>query len=1238
MAMNRSTLFKQLIQQRILILDGAMGTMIQEHALDEKAFRGTRFAGHPTELKGNNDLLALTQPEMIQAIHLAYLEAGADLLETNTFNANAISLHDYGMADLAYEINFAAAKLAREAADRVTALNPDQPRFVAGVLGPTNRTASLSPDVNNPGYRNVTFRELVAAYDVALRGLVDGGADLLLVETVFDALNCKAALFAIMAFNEGREHELPIMISGTISDRSGRILSGQTVEAFVHATAHARPLTMGLNCALGADQLRPHLVNLSRTSDALISVHPNAGLPNEMGGYDETPTAMAAKIREFAESGLVNLVGGCCGTTPAFIRAMAEAVKGIPPRKPPVLAPLCRLSGLEPLEIGAEDSLFVNVGERTNVSGSRKFAQLIREENDEAAIEVARKQVDEGAQMIDVNMDDAMLDAPQAMTRFLNRLAAEPEISRIPVMIDSSRWEAIEAGLHCLQGRGVVNSLSLKEGEEVFLAQARQVRRLGAAVLVMAFDERGQADTLERRLEICHRAYRLLTKQAGFLPQEIIFDANIFAVATGIAAHDRYAVDFIEAVRRIKTEMPGTLTSGGVSNVSFSFRGNNLVREAMHAVFLYHAIAAGLDMGIVNAGQLALYEEIPAELRERVEDVLLARREDAAESLLELAQTLKDQESGGQGVVDKGLAWREWPVEKRLIHAMVKGLDAFIEVDVEEARLASEHPLSVVEGPLMSGMNHVGELFGEGKMFLPQVVKSARVMKKAVAHLTPFIEADQLSSGTPVAAKGRILLATVKGDVHDIGKNIVKVVLQCNHFTVMDAGVMVPIELILEQAIEHQADIIGLSGLITPSLEQMAMMAAEMERRNMTIPLLVGGATTSPVHTAVKIAPNYSGPVVQARDASQAASVAMQLLNPLKKASFVAENRAQQNRLREQYQQKKSQRATIPLEVARARKFAPEWNQPPLPTFYGVQVIDDQPLEELIPFIDWTPFFQVWDLAGRFPAILQHATHGAEASRLFEDAQKSLERIVADKSVRARGVFGFFAANSLETDDIEIYSGDHGTASAQPRAVLSMLRQQGERPLNQPCLCLSDFIAPKSSGFVDTLGFFAVTAGLGADELALQKEKDGDDYESIMIKALADRLAEAFAERLHQQVRTHYWGYAPDESLSNEELIREKYQGIRPAPGYPSCPDHVQKRVLFDLLNVEANTGIRLTESDAMHPGASVSGFYFSHPQASYFRTDGLGQDQVEAYARRVGVSVGEVENRLAAYLGYVPQ
>ncbi|NGZ06353.1 MAG: methionine synthase [Magnetococcales bacterium] len=1223
------------LQERILVLDGAMGTMIQGYGLHEADFRGQRFAHHPKELKGNNDLLCLTRPDVIHAIHTAYLEAGADLIETNSFNANAISLGDYGMEDLTYEINLAAARLARRAVDQVSAQTPERPRYAIGILGPTNRTASISPDVNQPGMRNVTFEELVAVYDTALRGLVDGGVDALMVETVFDALNCKAALFAILTFNASRADPLPIMISGTISDRSGRLLSGQTMEGFVHATSHANPVSIGLNCALGAEQLRPHLVNLARTSSALISIHPNAGLPNELGGYDETPEAMAAVLRGFAQAGLVNIVGGCCGTTPAFIRAIDAAVAGLPPRIAPEQSRRCRLSGLEPLEIGARESLFINVGERTNVAGSRKFARMIREGNDDAAVEVARQQVEDGAQIIDVNMDDPMLDAPEAMRRFLNRMAAEPDISRVPVMIDSSRWEVIEAGLQCLQGRGIVNSLSLKEGEEAFLHQARLTKRYGAAVVVMAFDEVGQADTLERRISICQRAHDLLTGQAGFRPEEIIFDPNIFAVGTGIPAHDRYAVDFIDAVRHIKSAMPGVLTSGGVSNVSFAFRGNDAIREAMHAVFLYHAIAAGLDMGIVNAGQLAIHSEINPEVRTRIEDLVLARRADAAERILELAEGLKEQ-SGGQ--TERGQeAWRSWPVHERLMHAMVKGLDSFIEADVEEARLAVDDPLAIVEGPLMAGMNRVGELFGAGQMFLPQVVKSARVMKKAVAWLTPHIEEAKAKGGKGSASsKGRILLATVKGDVHDIGKNIVKVVLQCNHFEVIDAGVMVPGEAILDQAITLGVDMVGLSGLITPSLEQMALVASEMERRGMTIPLLVGGATTSPLHAAIKIAPNYSGAVIQARDASQAASVAAQLMHPDKRDSLITQLRTQQETLRTQYLQKKTQRPVLSLDAARQRQHVCAWQEAlPAPAQgYGIWVLPDQSLGELIPFIDWTPFFQVWNLPGRYPELLRHPERGAEAQRVFEDAQRLLEQLLVRREVRAAGICGLFPACSVDSEQIALFADP---AMTTPLARFWMLRQQGEGGAEQPRYSLADFVAPQSSGVTDTVGLFAVTAGLGLDAVTARLEAAGDDYQAILYKALADRLAEAFAERLHQQIRTKVWGYVPEESCDNAALIAERYQGIRPAPGYPACPDHAQKRAIFDLLQVESKIGMQLTESFAMHPGASVCGFYLAHPAARYFRADALGRDQVTAYARFLNEPVDAVEARLVNFLGYVP-
>ncbi|MBF0455192.1 MAG: methionine synthase [Magnetococcales bacterium] len=1225
----RTDLFLELLSQRILVLDGAMGTMIQRHSLSEADFRADRFADHPSDLAGNNDLLSLTQPEIILGIHTAYLEAGADLLETNTFNANAIALADYGMSDLAYEINRSAAALARKAADQAEEKTPDKPRFVAGVLGPTNRTASISPDVNNPGFRNVSFDELVAAYQTAILGLLDGGADLLMVETIFDTLNAKAALFAISAFNQTHGVTLPVMISGTITDGSGRTLSGQTVEAFWNALSHAQPITMGFNCALGADQLRPHLAELSQIAETRISVHPNAGLPNELGDYDETPAVMAEKIREFATAGLVNLVGGCCGTQPEHIQAICQAVEGIPPRTPPATPDRCRLSGLEPFNIGQE-SLFVNVGERTNVAGSRRFARLIREENHDAALDVALKQIEEGATIIDINMDDAMLDAKADMVRFLNLIAAEPDISKVPIMIDSSKWEVLEAGLKTLQGKGIINSISLKEGEETFLNHARLARRYGAAVLVMAFDEDGQADTVERRIAICSRAYRLLTEQVHFPPAEIIFDPNIFAVATGIEGHNRYALDFFEATRWIKANLPGALISGGVSNVSFSFRGNNPVREAMHAAFLYHAIQAGMDMGIVNAGQLAVYEEIPGELRTRIEDVLLDRRPDATDRLLEIADQIRDEGSNAPKE-EKTAEWRSKPVGERLTHAMVKGITEFIEEDVEEARQQADHPLSVVEGPLMAGMNRVGDLFGDGKMFLPQVVKSARVMKKAVAVLIPHIEATQ-SQGVSTS-KGKILLATVKGDVHDIGKNIVKVVLQCNNFEVIDLGVMVPAETILEKSIEEQVDIIGLSGLITPSLEQMSHIAKEMERRKLTTPLLIGGATTSPLHTAVKIANHYSGLSVQVKDASRAVGVASTLLDREKKGAFAQELKTQQAKLRDRYAQKR--KPTVDLASARKNGLVTDWSSSPpaKPAQLGVQVIADQPLEQLLPYIDWSPFFHTWQMSGRYPAILQDEKKGAEASKLFADAQRWLARLIQEKLIRASGVFALLPANTVNRDEIEIYADD---AQSDPIAMVQTLRQQGVKPPGKPHYALADFIAPKESGHRDALGFFAVTAGLGLEKLTQQLEKEGDDYSSIMVKALADRLTEAFAEWLHQAVRTTHWGYAADETLDNDGLIQGNYRGIRPAPGYPACPDHSEKTVLFDLLNVTENTGIELTETGAMAPQAAVCGYYFAHPKARYFRVDSLTREQVDSYAKRKGMTVEAVEKLLTASLSYV--
>ena len=1232
----KAVIFQELLKGRILVLDGAMGTMIQKYPLTEADFRGKRFEKHPVDLQGNNDLLSLTQPGIIRAIHTAYLEAGADILETNTFNANAISLADYEMAPLAYELNKAAAQLAREAVEQVEAAQPDRPRFVAGVLGPTNRAASLSPDVNNPGFRNVTFQQLTEAYTTAIEGLVAGGSDLLLVETVFDTLNCKAALFAITAFNAQRDCPLPVMISATIADLSGRTLSGQTVEAFCNAVTHARPLSLGLNCAQGADQMRPYLRDLGEVSEAFVTAHPNAGLPNELGGYDETPEAMAGKIREFAQSGLLNVVGGCCGTTPQHIQAIAEAVAGIPPRTPKKPPPACRLSGLEPFNITPE-SLFVNIGERTNVAGSRRFARLILEENYEAALDVARRQVEDGANIIDINMDDAMLDAKAAMTRFLHLIAAEPDISRVPIMIDSSQWSVLEAGLQCLQGRGIVNSVSLKEGEETFLHQARRVQRYGAAVLVMAFDEQGQADTLARRQEICQRAYRLLTQQAGFSPEEIIFDPNIFSVATGIEAHNHYAVDFFQAVRWIKKALPGALISGGVSNVSFAFRGNNPLREAMHAVFLQHAIQAGMDMGIVNAGQLPVYQEIPAELRQRVEDVLLNRRADATEALLELAETLRATSKPEEKQADS-LAWRQVSVTERLIHAMVKGVTEFIETDVEEARLAAASPLAVVEGPLMQGMRQVGDLFGSGGMFLPQVVKSARVMKKAVSVLLPYIEAtlaETAQAGTKTGtSKGRILLATVKGDVHDIGKNIVKVVLQCNNFEIVDLGVMVPTQTILQRAQEENVDIIGLSGLITPSLEQMVLLAGEMQRQGLSIPLMVGGATTSALHTAVKMAPHYRGPVIQVRDASQAVGIATHLLTPQEKSAFVENLREEQEQVRRAYANRQnipSKRRSIPLREARANRPSLDWAQmAPPPRALGVQTVTPT-VQALRDFIDWTPFFHTWDLAGHYPGLLSDPVSGSAATKLFQDAQVWLDRIVQDNLLQAKGVFGLFVAHSTEQDDIEVYSDD---SRQQRLATVHTLRQQGEKAKGSH-FALSDFVAPRTHGGVDHMGFFAVTAGLGLDAAAEAQEQAGDDYGCIMLKALADRLTEAFAEQLHQQVRIDFWGYTASETLSAQALLQEKYQGIRPAPGYPACPDHTEKETLFQLLRVTESTGICLTESHAMHPQAAVCGYYFSHPESRYFRADRIDQDQVAEYAARKGVSVEEVEKWLAAFLGY---
>ena len=1220
-----------LLARRILVLDGAMGTMIQSYHLGEKDYRGERFAEWPRDVRGNNDLLSLTQPAIISAIHQAYLEAGADVLETNSFNSTATSMADYGMEELVYELNHASARLARDVADEFETRDPDTPRYVAGVLGPTNRTASLSPDVNDPGFRNVSFDDLVATYAEAVRGLLDGEADLLLVETIFDTLNAKAALFAIESHFDTIGWRVPVMISGTITDASGRTLSGQTTEAFWNSVAHSRPLSVGLNCALGAKALRQYVQELSRVSPAFVSTHPNAGLPNEFGQYDESPEYMAGVLREFAESGLVNLVGGCCGTTPAHIKAIAEAVAGLPPRRPAAPPPRLRLSGLEPLTIGPE-SIFVNVGERTNVTGSRKFARLVLAGDYEAGLEIARQQVESGAQMIDVNMDEGMLDSQEAMSTFLMLMASEPDISRVPVVVDSSKWSIIEAGLKCVQGKGVVNSISLKEGEESFIRQATLVRRYGAAVIVMAFDEQGQADTAERKVEICRRAYRILTERVGFAPEDIIFDPNIFAIATGIEEHNNYAVDYIEATRRIKAELPGVLVSGGVSNVSFAFRGNDPVREAIHAVFLYHAIEAGMDMGIVNAGQLPIYTDIPPELLERVEDVVLNRRPDATDRLLEVADSVKGQAAGQAA----NLEWRKAPVAERLAHALVEGIADYIVEDTEEARKQAERPIHVIEGPLMDGMNIVGDLFGAGKMFLPQVVKSARVMKRAVAHLIPYIEAEKLALGDGAGearSNGRVLMATVKGDVHDIGKNIVGVVLQCNNYEVIDLGVMVPCARILETARKEQVDIIGLSGLITPSLEEMSFVAGEMQREGFTIPLLIGGATTSRVHTAVKIEPNYKGPTVHVIDASRAVGVAGNLRSDILRPAYVAGVRAEYQDVRTQRGSRRAEERHQSIADARKNRLSVDWKSQiaPKPCFLGVRALEDYPLEELVPLIDWTPFFQTWELAGHYPAILSDPVVGPAASSLFRDAQELLDRIVRERLLSARGMFGFFPANSLG-DDIELYAD---SSRRQKRATIHTIRQQMIKPPGRPNLALADFVAPRDSGVADHIGAFAVTAGKGIEALVTRFEATHDDYNAILTKALADRLAEAFAELLHQRVRREFWGYAQDESLDSEGLIKERYQGIRPAPGYPACPDHTEKRILFDLLGAEAGAGITLTESFAMLPAASVSGYYFWHPQAQYFGVGKIERDQVEDYARRKGMDVSAIERWLSPNLNY---
>jgi 5-methyltetrahydrofolate--homocysteine methyltransferase len=1227
---DRSDLLHQAAADRILVLDGAMGTMVQGYDLAEEDYRSGRFAEHAQPLKGNHDLLSITRPDVVTAIHKAYLDAGADIVETNTFNANRISQADYGTETAVVDLNRAAARLAREAAAQASSTTPDRPRFVAGVLGPTNRTASLSPDVDDPGARNTSFADLVDAYGEQAGALVEGGVDILMVETVFDTLNAKAALYAIEEVFERLGARVPVMVSGTITDRSGRTLSGQTTEAFWISVHHADLFSVGLNCALGARELRAYLEDLSTAADTLVSCHPNAGLPNEFGGYDQTPEEMAAIIGEFAADGLVNIVGGCCGTTPAHITAIAAAVAATPPRPMPDIERYTRLSGLEPLVIRPE-TLFVNIGERTNVTGSARFARLIREGDYETAVDVAREQVASGAQLIDVNMDEGLLDSQAAMVRFLQLIASEPDIARVPVVLDSSRWEVIEAGLQCLQGKGVVNSISLKEGEGEFLKQARAARRYGAAVIVMAFDEQGQADTADRKIEIARRAYDLLTEEVGFPPEDIIFDPNIFAVATGLEEHAEYANDYLHACRTIKETIPHAMVSGGVSNLSFSFRGNTPLREAMHAVFLYHAVRAGMDMGIVNAGALPVYDDVPDDVRDAIEDVLFNRRADATERLTAMAADVK-----GSAKAAADLSWRETPVRNRLAHALVEGIVDFIEVDVEEARLASAHPLQVIEGPLMDGMNVVGDLFGSGKMFLPQVVKSARVMKKAVAYLVPHIEAANRAEGhTHWRSAGRVVLATVKGDVHDIGKNIVGVVLQCNNYEVIDLGVMVPAATILDAAREADADIIGLSGLITPSLDEMVHVAATMEREGWRVPLLIGGATTSPVHTAVKIAPAYKSPTVHVLDASRSVTVVERLLNAERRDGYVREIANEQARHREAHDARTSSARTVPLATARERRFGIAWDgySPERPANPGITVLDPYPLSELTDYIDWSPFFATWELKGRFPAIFDDPAIGTQARSLYEDAQQMLEEIQRDGALTARAIFGLFPAASRE-DDIEVYDDDR----RKVRATVHHLRQQMEKPPGRPNLSLADFVAPVDRGIDDWIGAFAVSAGFGSTELAERYLADHDDYRAILVKALADRLAEALAERLHEQVRTTWWGYASTERLDSAALIREKYRGIRPAPGYPACPDHTQKAVLFNLLDVTARTGITLTESYALLPAASVCGWYFAHPEAYYFGMGKIGRDQVADYASRRGMHADDVERWLAPHLAYDPR
>lgn len=1213
--------FYQDLQSRILILDGAMGTMIQQHKLQEQDYRGDRFADWPCDVKGNNDLLTLTQPNIIRDIHRQYLSAGADIIETNTFNGNAASLSDYDMEPLVYELNYESARLAREVADEFN----DRTRYVAGVLGPTNKTASLSPDVNHPEFRNIHFDDLKADYLNGAKALVEGGVDILLIETIFDTLNAKACAYAILELFDELGYQLPVMISGTITDASGRTLTGQTTAAFYHSLQHINPVSFGLNCALGAKQLRPYIEELNRICECYVSAHPNAGLPNEFGEYDESPKAMAADLLEWAEAGFLNIIGGCCGTTPSHIKAIADAINNQPPRQRPKIKKAMRLSGLEPLTI-SEDSLFINVGERTNVTGSAKFLRLIKDDDYETALEVALQQVNNGAQIIDVNMDEGMLDSSEAMDKFLKLIASEPDISRVPIMIDSSKWEVIEAGLKCIQGKGIVNSISMKEGEATFIEQATKVRRYGAAVIVMAFDEQGQADTLERKIQICQRAYQLLTERIGFPAEDIIFDPNIFAIATGIDEHNRYGLDFIEACEWIKQHLPHASISGGVSNLSFSFRGNNPVREAMHAVFLYHAIKSGLTMGIVNAGQLAVYSDIPEALKNACEDVVLNRREDATERLITLAESFRADNTEQQ---QEQQAWREWDVNKRLEHSLVKGITEFIEQDVEQARQLANKPLHVIEGPLMDGMNVVGDLFGAGKMFLPQVVKSARVMKKAVAYLLPFMEKDKTQS----QSAGKVLLATVKGDVHDIGKNIVGVVLQCNGYDVIDLGVMVPAEKILSTAKEQGCDIIGLSGLITPSLDEMVHMASEMKRLAFDKPLLIGGATTSSIHTAVKIDPQYQHAVIHVQDASRVVNVASKLMSNEHKTAFIEEYKKTYKEKREQRAKRDDAKNLTSYNNALGNKFNCDWSSQTItqPSFLGRKVFHDYPLKELVDRIDWTPFFRSWELAGRYPKILTDDVVGTAASKLFNDAQAMLDKIVTEKWLTARAVIGFFPAHA-EDDSITLLDDKD---PEKEKAKLHFLRQQLKKKNQGPNLSLADYVAPKETGITDYIGAFAVTAGIGIEKHIERFESDHDDYSSILLKSLADRLAEAFAEKMHERVRKEYWGYAKDESLSNDDLIAEKYQGIRPAPGYPACPDHTEKGTLWQLLNVKESIDLSLTESYAMTPTAAVSGWYFAHPDARYFGTGKINRDQVESYAKRKEMSVEVIERWLSPVLAY---